>query len=85
MADNRKGHLQTHVAVARGAVEVTPDDAADQPDVLYGLIADADGAIKVTTKKGNEVVIPVAMGVPIHLHVTRVWATGTNVNVVGLL
>jgi hypothetical protein len=56
---------------------ITPDDASDLPETTRALILDAAGVVRVTTKGGSVVDLPLQAGFN-PLRVTRVHATGTD-------
>lgn len=60
---------------------VTPNDAEDLEHVTRAISFAAEGAIKVTTLGGDEVIIPagaLAPGVQHTMYLTRIWSTGTT-------
>jgi hypothetical protein len=79
--DTYKGFWRGMTAPAQRVAVVTPDDANDLPAVTRFVSLAVAGAVKVTTRGGDTVVIPsgaLMAGVQHRLEVTRVWATGTT-------
>lgn len=72
---------------AANAFLITLDDSNDLPYVTRGISFGTAGAVKVTLKGGQTVIIPtgnLAAGVIHPLMATRVWNTGTTAsNLVG--
>ena len=63
---------------ATSILEITPDDAADLPQVVTGLNVETPGLLRVTTKDGNTGSVYVAAGHVFPLRTVKVWATGTT-------
>lgn len=63
---------------ASTALSVTPDDAADLPEVTLAINVAAPGTVRVTTQEGDVVDVAIAAGVAFPLRVSRIWATGTT-------
>jgi hypothetical protein len=60
---------------------VTPDDANDLAQICRWLLISVQGAIKVTTRGGDTVVLPtgtLAVNVWHPMMISRVWSTGTT-------
>jgi hypothetical protein len=74
--------FETHGAALDSPIEdffaVTPDDANDLPEVTRALLLDAAGTVRVTTKAGSVVDLPLQAGIT-PVRVSRVHATGTDV------
>ncbi len=68
------------------ALTITPDDNADAPLTLRGLMVAAAGHVAVTTLEGDEVVLPALQpGVQYAILASRIRATGTTATgIVGL-
>lgn len=79
--------LDTFVTLSRGqddpadhAVIVTPNDDADLQFVARALLLDAAGTVRVTTRGGETVDLPLQAGYN-PVSVSRVHATGTDAGV----
>ncbi|MBB3771507.1 hypothetical protein FHS55_002106 [Angulomicrobium tetraedrale] len=62
---------------ADNAAAVVPNDATDLAYVPREIWVGTQGDLKVTTRGGQTITIPNAVG-RLSLRVTRIWATGTT-------
>jgi len=69
----------------RGAVAITPSDAANLTDPVSGLYIGTAGALKVDTASGETVTFANVVAGVLPLAVVKVYATGTAATgIVGL-
>lgn len=68
-----------------GAAATLSDTTADPAGPFAGFMATTAGAVKVTTVRGQTVVLSAAVGIIVEVAIQRVWSTGTAAaGVVGL-
>nr|WP_254656134.1 hypothetical protein [Ketogulonicigenium vulgare] len=64
---------------ASNAASITPSNTDDLPHVPRALYALGEGNVRVTMRGGGDpVVLPILVGVPLPVRVSRVWASGTT-------
>lgn len=59
-------------------MSITPDDAADLPEVTTALNVETPGRITITTSDGSTGSLYMIAGSTIAVRARRVWATGTT-------
>jgi hypothetical protein len=57
---------------------ITPSDALPPAQAVRGISIATAGNLKVTTVKGNQVILAMPAGGPFPMRVTQVWAGGTT-------
>ncbi|GGE26538.1 hypothetical protein SAMN05421774_11264 [Gemmobacter megaterium] len=64
---------------ASAALAITPSDGSDLLMVPRALYCTGAGTVQVTMRAGGDpVILPMLVGTPLPVRVTRVWATGTT-------
>ena len=64
---------------ASKAAAITPSDTVDLTSVPRALYCTGEGTVRVTMRLGGDPVdLPMLVGIPLPVRVTRVWDSGTD-------
>ena len=78
MNDQFHAHAEGLSSPPANAMSVIPDDTQDLAFVSRCINVASEGAMRITTLRGDTVTIHVAAGIAFPLRARRVWATGTT-------
>ncbi len=78
MSDPFADHMSGLESPASNLSAVTPDDAADLPQVCRALNVAVSGTVAITTVAGTTATVYVAAGIAFPVRASRIWATGTS-------
>jgi hypothetical protein len=70
--------VQVITSPITGAAAVTPNDAADLPEITLALFVGVAGTLKLTMMDNSVVTYAAITAGRHHLRAKRVWATGTS-------